>query len=387
MRQTRTRFIDEQTIEVAIEPAISRALAWLIAGAVTFGAAWLAARGVQLDAGAATAWATATTALLALPVSHLVAWLAAKALAKISPPSRQLFRIACETGAAPARVELRCDTTAFDAGQPVNRALLIGINAYPSCPLQYCVNDLDVMGPYLWSLPHGPWEINRLTDRQATTEGILYTLRRLVGISRPGDRLLFHYSGHGAYTPDELHPVICPVDFDWTPEHWIEGRQIVNILAALPEGVHVAWVSDSCHSGGLDDDRGVLLVGNDRKVRRVKSFARPAHILAAQARASVAGRKARGFVDGELDCGFVAGCAPGGTSADNGLTPHLVRQLAMQPIDTPLAAIVKLTAGDLAADGLEQIPEADGARANEPFLGGSERGRPEVRIHNSEPSS
>jgi hypothetical protein len=257
----------------------------------------------------------------------------------------------------------------------MNKALLIGINAYPTAPLEWCVHDLDVMQPYVQSLPYGEWAITRLVDGQATAAAIDAALVGLVRVAVPGDRLLFHYSGHGAYDPYGEHPLICPVDFDWTAAHWITGGQIVAILATLAPGVRLAWISDSCHSGRLEDDRGMVLdntrsQGPGAKYKKIKTFPRPHWVQLSHAYARDLGIRPRGFINGELDCGFVAGCQAGGTSADNGLTPHLVEALKESPLDTPLSRVVETTARLLANDGYDQVPEVDGADRDKPLWAG-----------------
>jgi hypothetical protein len=97
--------------------------------------------------------------------------------------------------------------------------------------------------------------IRLLTDVRATKTAIVERLNLLVSGARPRDRLVFHYSGHGAQMPtrnpaaevDKLDEVICPVDFDWSDEHAIRDKDFYKIFAAVPDGVEFIWISDSCH--------------------------------------------------------------------------------------------------------------------------------------------
>ena len=99
----------------------------------------------------------------------------------------------------------------------MNKALLVGINAYPNCPLRGCVNDItDMANLLVTKFGFKPEEIRLLTDARATTSAILERIKWLAG-SQPGDRVFFHYSGHGAQYParndkseiDGQYEVIC----------------------------------------------------------------------------------------------------------------------------------------------------------------------------------
>lgn len=146
-----------------------------------------------------------------------------------------------------------------------SRAFLVGINRYPDSPLRGCVNDVMDMADLLTrNYGFSKADVTILTDGRATTANVLDGLRAFVRGLEPGDRALFHYSGHGAQVPDKvnaweadhLDEVICPIDFDWTPKRMITDKQFHDVFAGIPEGVRFAWVSDSCHSGDLSRDLG-----------------------------------------------------------------------------------------------------------------------------------
>lgn len=142
----------------------------------------------------------------------------------------------------------------------MQRALLVGINKYPEAPLLGPVNDVMRMAGFLTG--KCGWvskEIRLLTDGRAKKEALMARLKWLVMGAKKGDRLLFHFSGHGVQMPqrnddgevDKLDEVICPVDFDWRDEHAIRDNELYEAFRAVPEGVHFTWISDSCHSGDL----------------------------------------------------------------------------------------------------------------------------------------
>ena len=143
----------------------------------------------------------------------------------------------------------------------MDRALLVGINSYPGAPLAGCLNDVTDMATFLIGQRGFPAEsIRLLTDSRATTAAILERLQWLLDGLAPGDRVLFHYSGHGTQialrdesgTVDRMDDAICPVDFDWSEQHMISGVQFKRIFSSVPKGVEFVWISDSCHSGALD---------------------------------------------------------------------------------------------------------------------------------------
>src|SRR5712691_10789238 len=87
-------------------------------------------------------------------------------------------------------------------GVAMNRALLVGINEYPSAPLRGCVNDVVGMADLLverFGFAHG--DIRLVVDRRATTRAIVSRLGWLLVGAQSGDRLLFYYSGQIKQTP------------------------------------------------------------------------------------------------------------------------------------------------------------------------------------------
>lgn len=144
----------------------------------------------------------------------------------------------------------------------MNRALLVGINKYPSKPLSGCVNDALDVAAYLES--HGGFaedDIDMLLDGRATKRAIVRALHELITGARPGDRLLFHYSGHGTQMPtsasdepDGRDEVLCPVDFDWSDATAFKDDDLSVLLRMLPAGVSMTCVLDACHTGDFDRD-------------------------------------------------------------------------------------------------------------------------------------
>lgn len=140
-----------------------------------------------------------------------------------------------------------------------NKALLVGINKYqlPGSDLQGCVNDVTNMRHMLLTyFGFTVEQIRVIVDERATKAAIMERLQWLVKGAKAGDRLVFHYSGHGSQIrdrhgdelKDRMDEIICPHDMDW------EGNYIIDddlgaIFSRVPKGVNVEVFLDSCHSG------------------------------------------------------------------------------------------------------------------------------------------
>jgi hypothetical protein len=91
---------------------------------------------------------------------------------------------------------------------PRKLALLVGINNYPDkppiTPLRGCVNDVALQRHLLiHRFGFNPKDIYTLTDAQATRQGILEAFEEhLIKQAKPGDVVVYHYSGHGSRVSD-----------------------------------------------------------------------------------------------------------------------------------------------------------------------------------------
>jgi hypothetical protein len=140
----------------------------------------------------------------------------------------------------------------------MKKALLVGINDYPKqlSTLMGCINDVQNMHDLLTSLFGFKTEdICILTESDATAFNIMKALEMLVHGARPGDQLIFHFSGHGSQAPDGsgdekdfLDEILCPYDLDWR-ENVVRDDDLSRIFGPVPAGVHVEVFLDCCHSG------------------------------------------------------------------------------------------------------------------------------------------
>lgn len=81
----------------------------------------------------------------------------------------------------------------------------------------------------------------------------------LVAGCRPGDSLVFHYSGHGSqqrnYNGDEVDgfdETLCPLDFE-TRGMIVDDEINETIVRPLPRGAKLHAIIDACHSGTMLD--------------------------------------------------------------------------------------------------------------------------------------
>jgi hypothetical protein len=275
----------------------------------------------------------------------------------------------------------------------MNRALLVGINAYPTAPLRGCLNDIDDMAAFLTTdCGFEKADIRMIKDASATKSGILEALGSLTAALNAGDRVVFHYSGHGAQMPDNtkvepdgLDEIICPVDFDWTDGTAIRDNELHDVLKSVPPGVEFIWISDSCHSGDLE-----RVFPNDfiqEAHVRIKRLLPPdgSEIETKINELKEHQRPVRTFVSTpeEWHLALVAACQSDQTAADasfktgialttrpNGALTYCLLQILREHRDADLQQLAKLTTTQLASLGYQQEPELSGPAiiTNAPFL-------------------
>jgi hypothetical protein len=259
-----------------------------------------------------------------------------------------------------------------------NKALLVGINAYPNPNnnLRGCINDIVDMENFISSKNkvYPKENIKTLTDNRATKKNILEYLNCLLLGASAGDQILFHYSGHGAQLPsnghtfehDGLDEIICPYDFsdaDAT-QTAISDKEFAKIFATIPKGVHFVWISDSCHSEDLSRKQHIAL---DTKFRRFndetqQSLTPPAASLSASPI--------------PLHGALLSGCASHQLSADayinnrfNGaFTHYLIKNLIQYGQDASMQDIVKYVNIDLMENDYDQNPQSEGLLATQRFF-------------------
>ena len=115
-----------------------------------------------------------------------------------------------------------------------------------------------------------------MTDDQAdptripTRANMLQGFRWLTMDMRPGDSLVFHYSGHGGQTRDYSGEELDGMNETLMPLDWKTAGEIVDddlnrlLVNPLPQGVKLHAVMDCCHSGATrvcEAASGVVVMG------------------------------------------------------------------------------------------------------------------------------
>ena len=134
----------------------------------------------------------------------------------------------------------------------MKKALCVGVNAYgQGADLAGCIND---MNDWSLALQARGFDVETLADDKATGKAIRERLTNLISTAAPGDVLVFQYSGHGSFVPDEnadepdgADECICPVDI-WSNGE-ITDDELRVIYGQRPLGIKLTIISDSCHSG------------------------------------------------------------------------------------------------------------------------------------------
>src|SRR5438046_5863599 len=111
---------------------------------------------------------------------------------------RKLFRISLA-------LLIYCNTLCLHAQQKY--ALLVGINKYYDKPgvlhyklLHGCVNDaMSMKNLLLQQFSYNEKNIHTLVDEKATKTNLITAFTNILGNAKPGDAVVFYYSGHGAW--------------------------------------------------------------------------------------------------------------------------------------------------------------------------------------------
>jgi hypothetical protein len=277
----------------------------------------------------------------------------------------------------------------------VRRALCVGINDYPvaGADLKGCVNDATAWARLLtdhYDFAHG--DITTLTNKQATKQGILTHIDRLLKGTRKGDVIAITVSSHGTYVADNLSPdpgdepnydeAICPYDMR---DDLLVDDELRQRFANIKAGVRLTMVSDSCYSGSVTRD---LLeeTPDDRRPR----FVRPAAIgrpelseqqlaaargkAAAASTASTPATPATGEVhpESKMHEVLVTGCRDDQTSFDarfgrvyhGAMSYFALSEIAKANYDITYRQLWDRVVVQLSRAGYDQEPQVEGSDAN-----------------------
>lgn len=134
-------------------------------------------------------------------------------------------------------------------------AVCVGINDYPGTgnDLFGCVNDAN---DWADELTKRGFEVLKLLDRKATKSAIKKALNTAVGKAQSKDTLVFTYSGHGSWQPDQDGDEADNRDEGWCPYDvdsagLLLDDDMYNIFCGLKADARLVMISDSCHSGTI----------------------------------------------------------------------------------------------------------------------------------------
>jgi hypothetical protein len=169
------------------------------------------------------------------------------------------------------------------------KALLCGINSYANAPLKGCVNDAhNVRDLLVNNFGFRPEEIRLLEDEQVVKAELLRQWEWLTSGATPGDVLVFHFSGHGSYVPDESgeeldlrDEITCLQDMDFNdPATYLTDDEWYELARGVDPAVQLIILKDTCHSGGsarfigvrsADGQERVVLANNPAELKGRRS--------------------------------------------------------------------------------------------------------------------
>jgi hypothetical protein len=149
-----------------------------------------------------------------------------------------------------------------------DRALVIGINEYPKLAqggnLEGCVNDSKNIAR---TLTAQGFEIMSLTNEEASKTGILAALAQMKTLTRPDERFVFYFAGHGTIATDGAS-TLMPGDASEKDERSDIGRdELYQALMAVPARNRTVLL-DACFSGGLSRK------GLGHRVKKTRAYRR-----------------------------------------------------------------------------------------------------------------
>lgn len=182
----------------------------------------------------------------------------------------------------------------FTAG--VRRAVLIGIDAYTTKPLDGCVADATMMAEVLETkFSFEKVNITLMLNEAARRDAVLSELDQLVDLTQASDVAFIFYAGHGSQSINSDNTESSGYDSTFNvsdnPREDILDDEIAERLAALGEKTQfTVMVVDACNSGTLG--RSAETSGKERWSPPITRAELPAAALQARGAARAASRSA-----------------------------------------------------------------------------------------------
>ena len=154
------------------------------------------------------------------------------------------------------------DNPLFEPEQKVTRALVVGISDYqsPEQKLNFAHRDAILFSEFLKSPEGGnvhPDSIKLLINEHATKDAIYtYLYRWLLKESKPGEKAIFFFSGHGDVETETFFEEGFLLAYDTPPNNYVGNAISVDrlnkVISSLSlKGIDVTVVTDACRSGKL----------------------------------------------------------------------------------------------------------------------------------------
>ena len=135
-----------------------------------------------------------------------------------------------------------------------DKAILFGINDYRSISdLRGCINDVENMKQLLER--RGFSKIKTFIDEDVTKKQVKKGFKWLFKNAAVGDRLVFHFSGHGSYiksedNDEEYDELLCLYGMDWDDsDSFLLDDELDQIVSGDDSGARLTVILDCCHSG------------------------------------------------------------------------------------------------------------------------------------------
>lgn len=262
------------------------------------------------------------------------------------------------------------------------KALLVGINYVGTQnQLNGCVNDVMCINRIIREKygfgKDDATSVRMLTDSSATTRNMMDRLRWLVADAKPGDVLLYHFSGHGVQVAcpnyathkeaDGLDECEVPYDFNWR-NRIIRDEDLEKIFAGVPAGVNLTVISDSCHSGDLLREMVNPMIQPSCSPNKPRTIPIPPDIRNRAMGVNLKPRLRNIWNSSNEQIGIlISGCKSEQTSADawiqktgkyqGALTYYMSEILCESGYDITYSGLVEKTNMRLAGEGFEQDPQ------------------------------
>ncbi len=127
---------------------------------------------------------------------------------------------------------------------PAKAALVVGIDTYPTNPLDVCVHDAVEVAAIL-SMPEYGFDVSKVFNADASRRNLKMKIDALFRSS--ADSYLLYFSGHGWATDVGVYLVTHDAD---EVEHGVDLEWLKRLINNLtPPNATVAIILDCCHAG------------------------------------------------------------------------------------------------------------------------------------------